>query len=78
MTDVSNVVAFEPRRLEPPPFVYCELRLRPNCTLQLNAVDERGGIVTYEFALAAPIAAADFERLVRAWDGWRNTATIAS
>ena len=60
------------------PFVHVELRLRPNCTLQLNAVDDRGDVVTFEYALAAPATAVDLERLVSAWNLWRNASTVAS
>lgn len=76
MTD--NVVAFQPRPKEAPPFCHVELRLRPNCTLQLNAVDERGDVVTYEFVLAAPVTAVDLGRLVSAWDCWRGSSAEAS
>lgn len=78
MTDATNVVTFAPRPQEAPPFCHVELRLRPNGALQLNAIDERGDVVTFEFALVAPVAAADLERLVRAWDGWRGTSAAAS
>jgi hypothetical protein len=78
MSDESNVVAFAPRCSEPPPFSHVELRLRRNCTLQLNAVDERGDIVTFEFALIAPVTAVDLERLVCAWEGWRGLSAAAS
>jgi hypothetical protein len=80
MTDATtNVVAFAPRKAAAaPPFLHVEIRLRPGCSLQLNAVDERGDVVTFEFTLAAPVAIADVERLLAAWDGWRNSATTAS
>jgi hypothetical protein len=74
----SNVVAFAPRPKEAPPFSHVEIRLRPNCTLQLNAIDERGDVVTFEFALVAPVTAADLTRLVSAWDGWRGSSAAAS
>lgn len=73
----TNVVPFEPRR-DAPPFSHVEIRLRPNCTLQLNAIDERGDVVTFEFAIVAPVTVADLERLVRAWDAWRGSSAAAS
>ena len=78
MTDATNVVTFAPRSKEAPPFSHVELRLRPNCTLQLNALDERGDVVTFEFALVAPVTAADLLRLVSAWAGWRGSSAAAS
>ena len=78
MTGETNVVLFEPRRREPAPFVHVDLRMRPNCTWQLAAVDEDGDVVIFEFGIVAPVTAADIERLVSAWDGWRNSSTAAS
>lgn len=78
MTDAANVLEFKPRPQEAPPFSYVEVRLRPNCTLQLNALDEHGDVITFEFALSAPVTAADLTRLVSAWDGWRGSSAAAS
>jgi hypothetical protein len=78
MPDATNVVTFSPRPKEAPPFSHVEIRLRPDCTLQLNALDERGDVVTFEFALVAPVTAADLARLLSAWDGWRGASAAAS
>jgi hypothetical protein len=78
MSDESNVVAFAPRPIAPPPFSHAEFRLRRDCTLQVNAVDERGDIVIFEFGLIAPVTAADLTRLVGAWATWRGTSAPAA
>jgi hypothetical protein len=77
--DATNVVAFAPRKVEPPALSHVEVRFNEeDCSLVLTVVDESGDHFSLDYVLNWGPPDFDIARLRAAWPRWRGTSTAAS